>query len=150
MAGVLLVVDAAFWSVLAVGAMLAVAVGLVRPMHFAALPLLATKPGDVVAANAVSSSLDGLAVFVGFLCAGILTDRLGAWTVLILCAGLAMVAVLPTAGLRTPVTPVDPDDVPGRIWAALEGFASLRRNPGAMALLLLMAVSRWSRGPTTR
>ncbi|MCA1783899.1 MAG: hypothetical protein LC679_17535, partial [Intrasporangiaceae bacterium] len=38
LAGVLLLVDAPFWTVLAVGAVLNVGVGLVRPMHFAALP----------------------------------------------------------------------------------------------------------------
>lgn len=139
--GALLLADAPFWSVLAVAALLNVAVGLVRPMHFAALPLLASKPGDVVSANAASSSLDGFAVFVGFLSAGVLTDYLGAWTVLMLCAGLATVAALLTGGLRTPVAPMDPGDVPGRIWAALAGFASLRTNPGAAALLILIAVT---------
>ncbi|MFN2344113.1 MAG: MFS transporter, partial [Dermatophilaceae bacterium] len=140
LAGVLLLVDAPFWTVLAVGAVLNVGVGLVRPMHFAALPLLATRPGEVVTANAVSSSLEGVATFVGFLSAGILTDYLGAWTVLVMCAGLASVAVLLTIGLNTPVAPVDPGDVPGRIWAALAGFSSLRRNPGAVALLILLAI----------
>jgi predicted MFS family arabinose efflux permease len=137
--GLLLLLEAPFWTVLTVGALLNVVVGLVRPMHFAALPLLAKKPGDVVAANAASSSLDGVAVFVGFLSAGVLTDYLGAWTVLMLCALLALGAALLTGGLKTPVAPVDPGDVPGRIWAALGGFASLRRNSGAIALLLLMA-----------
>jgi MFS family permease len=138
--GILLAAGAPLWSVLIVGAMLNVAVGVVRPMHFAALPLLATRPGDVVAANALSSSLDGVAIFVGFLTAGVLTDHLGAWTVLLLCALLALVASLLTAGLDTRVVPVDPGDVPGRILAALGGFASLRRNPGAVALLLLLAI----------
>jgi predicted MFS family arabinose efflux permease len=136
--GLLLLLEAPFWAVLTCAALLNSAVGLVRPMHFAALPLLAKKPGDVVAANGVSSSLDGLAAFVGFLSAGVLTDYLGAWTVLMLCALLSLGAALLTGGLRTPVAPVDPGDVTGRIQAALGGFGALRRNPGAIALLLLI------------
>lgn len=138
--GLLMLLDSPLWSVLVVGAMLNVAVGVVRPMHFSALPLLATKPGDVVAANAVSSSLDGAALFVGFVFAGLLTDHLGPWVVLMLCAALALLATLLTAGLRTPVAPIDLDDVPGRIWAALAGFGALRRNSGAVGLLLLIVV----------
>lgn len=139
-AGVLLAVGAPLWSVLVFGAALNVAVSLVRPMHFAAIPLLATRPGDLVAANALSSSLDGATLFVGFLVAGVLTERVGAGMVLLLCSLLALTATLLTAGMRTPVAPIDGGDVPGRIRAALFGFASLRRNPGAAVLLLLMAV----------
>ena len=138
--GVLLLVEAPFWAVLVVGTLLNVAVGVARPMHFAMLPLLATGPADIVRANGLSSSLDGVALFVGFVSAGVLTDYLGAWTVLLLCAVLAVTAALLVGGLDTPVAPLDEDDVPGRILAALGGFVSLRRSAGAVTLLLLIAV----------
>ncbi|HSO03352.1 MAG TPA: cyclic nucleotide-binding domain-containing protein [Candidatus Limnocylindrales bacterium] len=78
--------------------------------------------------------------FVGFVLAGVLTHAFGAGVVLVLCALLGVVATLLTSGLRLPVVGmVQHGDAPGEIRAALEGVAVLRRNPGALALLLLMA-----------
>ena len=68
------------------------AVCLVRPMHFAILPLIARGPGDLVSANGWSSFMDGGAIFVGFALAGVVTEALGAWTVLAACAALCSVA----------------------------------------------------------
>lgn len=138
--GLMLVVDAPFWATLIVATLLNVAVGVARPMHFAMLPLLADRPGDMVSANALSSSLDGVALFVGYVAAGVLTDHLGAWAVLMLCAGLASIAALLVGALNTPAAPISDDDVPGQILEALGGFVSLRRSAGALALLLLTAV----------
>jgi hypothetical protein len=135
----LLFIDAPLWVVLAGGALMTTAVCLVRPMHFATLPLLARGPGDLVAANGWSSFMDGAAVFVGFVLAGVLTDMVGAWSVLALATVLSVVAVLLSSGTRTPVTAVPDGDAPAEMRAALEGFATLRRSPGALALLLLMA-----------
>ena len=95
--GVLLLAGAPWWSVLVGGALLTVVVGFVRPMHFAALPSLAVRPGDLVAANGLSSSVEGLAVFLGFLLGGVLTDKVGASGALLVGALLAFVA----AGLTT-------------------------------------------------
>ena len=138
--GVLLFVDAPLWVVLIGGTATTVAVFAVRPTHFATLPLLARGPGDLVSANGWSSFMDGAAIFVGFVLAGVLTHAFGAWVVLVLCALLGVVATLLTSGLRLPVVGmVQHGDAPGEIRAALEGVAVLRRNPGALALLLLMA-----------
>lgn len=136
----MLLIDAPFWLTLVVATLLNIALGVARPMHFAMLPLLANRPGDVVSANALSSSLDGAALLVGYVLAGVLTDYLGAWTVLMLCAGLAGGAALLVGSLRTPVARLGDDDVPGRILEALGGFISLRRSTGAITLLLLIAV----------
>lgn len=138
--GVLLLVDASFWVILVIAAVLNVALGAARPMHFAILPLLASRPGELVRANAASSSLDGVTLFIGFLLAGWLTDVVGAWTVLLLCGGLATCGAIIAAGLRTARAPIDLGDVPGRIKAALAGFVQLRRSPGAVAVLVLMGV----------
>ena len=53
------------------------AVCLVRPMHFATLPLISKGPGDLVAANGWSSFMDGGAIFVGFTLAGVISEAYG-------------------------------------------------------------------------
>jgi MFS family permease len=134
-----LYVHAPLWVILVGGALMTTAVCVVRPMHFATLPLLARGPGDLVAANGWSSFMDGAAVFVGFVLAGVLTDTVGAWSVLALATALSLVAILLSRGTQTPVTVFPDGDAPSEMRAALEGFATLRRSTGAMALLLLMA-----------
>ena len=83
--------------------------------------------------------MDGSAIFVGFVVAGIMTHDFGAWTVLAVSALLGVVATLLTAGLHTPFVGTGHADAPGELRAALEGVVTLRRSPGALALLLLMA-----------
>lgn len=137
--GALLYFDAPLWTVLVGGAGATVAVFLVRPMHFASLPVLAQTPRDLIAANGWSSFMDGIAIFVGFVLAGVITEALGAWAVMALCALLSVVSVFLTRGLYVPVTVLADGDAPSEMRAALEGMAVLRRSIGAMALLLLMA-----------
>ena len=87
-----LLVGAPLWVVLIGGTATTVAVFSVRPSHFSTLPLLARGPGDLVSANGWSSFMDGAAIFVGFVVAGILTHEFGAWVVLALSAGLGILA----------------------------------------------------------
>jgi MFS family permease len=137
-AGVLFL-DAPLWVVLIGGTATTVAVFAVRPSHFSTLPLLARGPGDLVSANGWSSFMDGAAIFVGFVVAGILTHEFGAWIVLAISAVCGVVATLLTSGVHTPAVGGAHGDAPGELRAALEGVVTLRRNPGALALLLLMA-----------
>ncbi len=137
--GVLLFAEAPLWVVLLGGTATTIAVFSVRPAHFSTLPLLARGPGDLVSANGWSSFMDGAAIFIGFVLAGVLTDEFGAWVVLALCALLGVVATLLTSGLETPGVGTSHADAPGELRAALEGVATLRRSAGALALLLLMA-----------
>ncbi len=136
---VVLFLDAPLWVVLIGGTATTIAVFSVRPSHFSTLPLLARGPGDLVSANGWSSFMDGAAIFVGFVVAGIMTHDFGAWTVLAVSALLGVVATLLTAGLHTPFVGTGHADAPGELRAALEGVVTLRRSPGALALLLLMA-----------
>ncbi len=139
--GTLLLLDAPLWSVLIGGALLSVSISLVRPMHFAAMPLVARRPGDLIAANGLSSALDGVAVFTGFVLAGFLTEKVGAWVVL-LCAGvLAMLAALLTSRLGLPAVVVADGDGVREMREALRGFAALRGSFGAVALLVLLAAT---------
>jgi MFS family permease len=135
----LLLAGAPLWVVLVGGAAMTLAVCLVRPMHFATLPILARGPGDLVAANGWSSFMDGGAIFIGFVLAGLLTDHVGAWAVLALSAVLSLGGVLLSLGIRIPAVAVRDGDGASEMRAALEGFWVLRRSSGALALLLLMA-----------
>ena len=141
--GVLLLVGAPWWSVLLGGALLAVVAGFVRPMHFSALPGLAVRPGDLVAANGLSSSVEGMAVFLGFLLGGVLTDTVGASGALFVGALLALLAAGLTSGLRTfgarPI--VVRESGLHEFRGALEGFVALRGKWGAQALLVLFAIT---------
>lgn len=140
----LLLVDAPFWSVLLGGAIQTIAISLVQPMHYSALPFLSLRPGDLVAANGLSSLMDGASLFLGFLMAGILADVVGAWVVLLACVVMGLGAALLTTGLGIPRSAQatqatgDDDDEPGELRAAIEGFVALRGNWGAVALLLLI------------
>jgi hypothetical protein len=140
----LLLVEAPFWSVLLGGAIQTIAISLVQPMHYSALPFLSLRPGDLVAANGLSSLMDGMSLFIGFLMAGILADVVGPWVVLLACVGMGLGAALLTTGLGIPQASQamqatgDDDDEPGELRAAIEGFVALRGNWGAVALLLLI------------
>ncbi len=141
--GLLMLAGAPWWSVLVGGALLSVAVSLVRPMHLAALPSLAVRPGDLVAANGLSSSLEGVAVFVGFVLGGMLTSAGGAPAVLLLGAVVAVIAAGLTSGLAPAgaAAPVAHARWTSEFRSALEGFAALRGNWGALSLLLLFAIA---------
>lgn len=138
--GALILLDAPLAVILLGGVLLTIGVGLVRPMHFAAVPLIARRPGDLVAANALSTVLDGAALFLGFALAGAVSDAAGAWAVMALCALLSLVAALATRGLGLPVALVEDGDGAEEVRAALAGLVSLRRSAGALVLLALVAL----------
>ena len=52
-------------------ALATVAVAVVRPFHFASVPMMSRTPADLVSANALSSVADGFALFLGPVAAGI-------------------------------------------------------------------------------
>lgn len=137
--GALILAGAPLWAVVIGGAALTVVVALVRPMHFAALPLLARLPGDLVSANALSSLIDGLTLFAGFAVSGLLTQQVGAWVVLLGGAVLLVIGSLLTRGLGLPVAVVPDGDSGPEIRAALGGLTALRRRTGALILLALIA-----------
>jgi len=142
--GALLYAEAPFWVVLVGGAVLTTTVGLVRPMHFAALPGLATRPGDLVSANGLSSSLDGVAIFVGFVLAGVIIQATEPWIVFLGAVLIGGLATLLCGGLGARAdTSADTrtDRSTGQIRAALQGFASLRGNSAVVILLAMLAIT---------
>ncbi|MGB7980914.1 MAG: MFS transporter [Candidatus Nanopelagicales bacterium] len=115
------------------------AVALVRPIHFAALPQLATTPRELVSANSVSSGLDAAGLFVGPVVAGILSQLVGPWLVFVAASLAAGTAAILTRGLQLPAGALD--DVGQRPSALREAGAGLRAlwgDWGALALLLVM------------
>ena len=112
--------------------LLNVAITATRPTHLSVLPELADSPAQLTAANALTSSLEGFAIFIGPLLAGVMIALEGPWLVFAVMAvslttmGLALLAVHARSRL---VTQRSPDG------GALAGFRELRRRPGARLLL---------------
>ena len=136
--------EAPILVVLIASTWLTTAIASARPVHFATLPDLArAEPERLVAANSLSSIVDGIGRFVGPVLAGLVVD---AANPAVAMAGAAAVAVLsPLLCVRLPigrvVGKVEVEELGGSvIREALEGFAVVRRTPAALALLLVMTV----------
>jgi MFS family permease len=116
--------------------MATMSISTVRPMHLAILPELAETPSQVTAANALSSTVEGLAIFVGPLLAGFLISLDGPQAVFAVTAvalvavGLLMLAVHARSRIK---------EHRNGVGDALEGFRELRRRPGARVLLGFVA-----------
>jgi MFS family permease len=114
-----------------------IAISMTRPTHLSLLPELAETPGQLTAANALSSTLEGLAIFVGPLIAGALLAIEGPALVFgVASVGLLTVGCLVLAvHARAHIVERHEHAVGG----ALEGFRELRRRPGARLLLGFVA-----------
>ena len=110
-----------------------IAITATRPTHLSVLPELAETPAQLTAANALTSSLEGFAIFIGPLLAGVMIALRGPWLVFAVMAvalsamGLAVLAVHARSRLVTSSA--------SSTGGALEGFRELRRRPGARLLL---------------
>jgi MFS family permease len=143
---IMIVTAAALWSDAepAIVYLLAIAtscsITLTRPVHNAILPELAETPEELTASNAASSTLEGLAIFVGPVMNGVLIGLQGPWLVFAVMGAASAVGALVTVHL--PLNEVERPDraaPPQRLVAdAREGFRQLRREPGALLLSLLV------------
>jgi MFS family permease len=122
--------------VYAFAALVNIAISIVRPTHLSILPEVAETPTQLTAANALSSTSEAFAIFIGPLLAGTLIALDGpeavfaVMAVVLLAVGGLMLAVHARARV------VDDRDAVGD---ALEGFRELRRRPGARLLLGFVA-----------
>ncbi|HEX6248581.1 MAG TPA: cyclic nucleotide-binding domain-containing protein [Nocardioidaceae bacterium] len=136
---VTVVVDAPVAVVTAASATATTALAVARPLHFAALPQLARGPDQLVAANALSSVSDGVALFVGPVVAGVGAQFAGPWLVLgggTLMAGSAAL-LCRRLGLGAPVAVADEP----RGWrAAFSGLGVIWRDVAVTVLLLVLTV----------
>ena len=117
-------------------AALNISISMVRPTHLSILPELAETPAQLTAANALTSTLEGFAIFIGPLLAGVLIAIDGpklvfaVAAILMLAVGMLVLAV----HARTRMT-----EHHVAVGDALEGFRELRRRPGARLLLGFVA-----------
>lgn len=133
-----IVVSAPVAVVVTCSAMATIAVAVVRPFHFASIPMLSRTPDDLVSANALSSVADGFALFIGPVAAGIGAAAMGPGLVLSISTVLAVVATLMCLGLRLgPAAPFD-DTSPPSWRSAFSGLGTFWRDWAPLALLLVL------------
>ena len=128
--------------VYAMASITAVSVTLTRPVHLSALPGLARTPEELSAANALSSTIEGLAIFVGPAATGVLIAASGPWLVYAVMAGAntvgsALIATSRVVDLRAEAVH------DGGAWhpsEVLQGLIELRYEPGAAFLVVLISV----------
>lgn len=115
-----------------------IAVAVVRPFHFASIPMMSRTPKDLVSANSLSSMADGFSLFLGPVAAGIGAALVGPALVLSVSSVLAVIATLMCVGLRLgPAAPFEDSGTPS--WrGAFSGLGALWRDWGALALLLVL------------
>ncbi|MEP6757723.1 MAG: MFS transporter [Actinomycetota bacterium] len=117
-------------------ALVNISISMIRPTHLSILPELAETPAQLTAANALTSTLEGFAVFIGPLLAGVLIaadgPRLvfGVMAFMMIAVGLLVLAVHARARMT---------EHHGAVGDALEGFRELKRRPGARLLLGFVA-----------
>jgi MFS family permease len=137
---VLLLLGAPTVAVVVASAAATTALSVVRPLHFAALPQLVHGPDDLVSGNALSSMVDGVALFLGPLLAGAGAHLAGPWLVFSVASVVALgaTALCLRLGLTAPAGGSGPDaDRPG--WrTALGGVGALARDRAVVVLLLVL------------
>jgi MFS family permease len=110
-----------------------IAITATRPTHLSILPELAETPEQLTAANALTSSLEGFAIFIGPLLTGVMLAIQGPELVFgVMAASLTVMGLLVLA-VHARSRIVDLRDRP--VGGALAGFRELRRRPGARLLL---------------
>jgi MFS family permease len=135
---VAIVAQAPLWVVVLASTAATTSVAVVRPIHFAALPLLATSTDDLVSANCLSSAADGAGLFLGPVLAGIGAAYVGPWLVFSVASGFALVATLLCLGLRIAGSGGPAEGEPDDWRAAAQGLRALRRDRPSLALLALL------------
>lgn len=137
-----LAAEADVWVVTLAATTSVTAIAVARPLHYAVLPQIAEGPDDLVSSISLSSVAEGFALFAGPILAGIGTQAFGTWSVVNACtiaAGLSTALVL-GLGLdaRIAAHHEHDGDEPGPLRAALAGFAALRGDSGAIALMVVL------------
>ncbi len=138
---VALVLSAPVAVVVAGSALANVALAVVRPLHYAALPRLARSPEELVSANALSSMAEGLAYFAGPILAGVGVQASGPGLVFAVATLAGLLAAVLCLRLGLGRSPVDAAGDQG--WrAAVGGLTALRGQWAILILLLVLTVHR--------
>lgn len=118
-----------------------------RPANGALLPGLARSPEELVAGNAVASTLEGIGVLVGPALAGLLLATASTSVAMLVSVAGFMVAALLIGGVRPARLPRRARG--RRMEEAMAGFRALRRNPDAAVLIGLLGSQTFVRGLLT-
>ena len=118
-----------------------------RSAQAALTPSLARSPSELTAANAVASTIESLAAFVGPALAGILLGVASTGTVFLTTAGLVAVSALFVLGIRAPGTPRKRDLEASTIASeALVGFRTVARDSSLRVLVGLFTAQTFVAG----
>ena len=144
-AGVFLDVDPAVVYALAVAATIATTP--FRPAQAALTPSLTRSPRELTAANAVSSTVESLAAFIGPALAGLLLGVTSIGTVFLVNVGLVLVAAVFVVRLDV-VRPQRERETHAATIASevLEGFRSIVREPSLRFLIGLFTAQTFVAG----
>lgn len=143
--GVFLDVNSAVVYALAIGA--AIATTPFRPAQAAMTPALAQSPRELTAANAVASTIESLAVFVGPAIAGLLLGVTSTGTVFLVNVGLVLLSGLFV--IRLPVSrPRRERETEASTIASevLVGFKTIAREPSLRLLIGLFTAQTFVAG----
>lgn len=142
--GLLLVVQAPVWAVVLAAVVQSALVALGRPAHYSALPRLAELPSHLVAANAVTGSVESLGVMLGPLTVALALTFAGVAPLVavlgfLLCLGAMLVG---TSRMPAHAVAVDEPDTASEpfLRAATDGVREVRRVPGALTLLVIVGL----------
>jgi MFS family permease len=138
-AGVVLAVHAPAPIAYLMGAVANAALTLIRPVHNSILPELAERPETLTAANALSSTIEGLSTFVGPVVTGVLLTTNGAGAVFLVMGAFLVVSSALAIGvaLRPSIRALVQGQIGSVVAEATAGFRELRQTPGAGAIMSL-------------
>lgn len=118
-----------------------------RSAQAALMPTLARTPGELTAANAVASTIESLAIFVGPMLAGLALSVASTATVFALNAAALMVAVALLARLHVPHVERQPEIEAGTILhEAAAGFRTIGRDSSLRVLIGLFSAQTFVAG----
>jgi MFS family permease len=116
----------------------AAAVTTTRPAQSTLIPSVASTPDQLTAANVVVAWVEATGIAASGLLAGVLIAVAGVGSVFVICAGLAVVAALLTAGLRVPALAPAPGGAGAALTGLGEGLSLAARQPRLRLMLALL------------
>jgi MFS family permease len=130
--------DATFSVVAVAAATSTCAISLTRPVHHALIPDLAGSPAELAAGNSASTTVEGVAGFVGPAVSGLMLAAWGAASVFALFGVLSVATALLTVGLavRGRVVRAGRERLLG---SAFGGFREVSADAGAALLVAMVA-----------
>ena len=135
---VALYADAPFAVVSVVAAAAACAITLTRPVHHALVPDIAGSPEELAAGNSASTTIEGVAGFLGPAISGVMLAAWGVASVFLLFGALSVASALLTVGLavRGQAVRAGRDRL---LTSAMAGFREISADAGAALLVAMVA-----------